>query len=201
MFVEEGGHLMQLFVSGTDRTGIILYVSRMACEGNVNILSCVTNRLEEQFSGTYFILEGDRSDIRRFHERLKQTESDSIPGKQILPEKLYDLRIEGTDRKGMLCDITGILNDHDVNIVTMGVRTVEQFPDDFDFSNGEDRGLLPRRTFIHIRTEVPREQLQRLTELEERLRRVGPDWRLSVKEWKRSVRPQTVEMRRMFEDN
>jgi glycine cleavage system regulatory protein len=172
MDIEDQGQIV-LNISGTDRTGIIEYVSRMTAECNVNILDSFTARLGEQHFGTFLIIDGEPSDIRRFHERLNDTKSDMVVGKLIFPAKLYTIRIEGDDRIGMLYDISRILTEHDINIATMGSRTLVT-----DIIGD----VVHRRAFIHIRAEAPAEQLQAIDAIEREIRRIDPKWCIDIQE-------------------
>ncbi|HEV8003460.1 MAG TPA: hypothetical protein VGP63_26590 [Planctomycetaceae bacterium] len=170
--VEDEGKIL-LSVSGTDRTGIIEYVSHMTADCNVNILSNFTTRLEDQYFGTFFIIDGEPSDIRRFQERWNDTKADIVIGKLICAAKLYTIRIEGNNRIGMLYDISRILKEHDINIATMGSRT-----EVIDIVGDE----VHRRAFIHIRAEVPAEQVHSIDAIEREIRRIDPKWCIDIQE-------------------
>jgi glycine cleavage system regulatory protein len=188
MAVDEGGPLM-LSVSGTDRTGMIAHIARQTKQCGVNIRSSVANRLEEQFAGTFFIIDGDRQNLERFRHEIKSTELEPIPGKQILPAKLFDIRVEGKDRVGMLYHVSAKLQDHDINIVAMGLRTIPQIPIDDEESDDDpiDEDSLmtsERQAFIHLRVEIPQEQLDFLGSLKSYLSGIDSSWQTSVREWK-----------------
>jgi glycine cleavage system regulatory protein len=172
MEFKDQGHIV-LSISGTDRTGIIEYMSHMTADCNVNIISTFTTRLEDQYFGTFFVIEGEPTDIQRFRERVKSTRNDIVIGKLICPAKLYTMRIEGDNRIGMLYDISRILKEHDINIATMGCRTI---PTEII---GDD---VRRRAFIHFRIEVPAEQLHCIDSIEGEIRNIDPNWAIDIQE-------------------
>jgi predicted amino acid-binding ACT domain protein len=170
--VDEDGSVL-MHVSGTDRTGIISHVTGQAQRFDLNILSWDTSRLQERFTGSFFVINGDREQLTGFRRELVRLESEPVSGKQVLPGKLYDVRMKCDDRIGLLHDISRCLTEHDINIVTMGLRTGYDLPsdsDDFDLSDEINNDRLRMRAFLHLRCEVPQEQLPRLPDVEQRLR-------------------------------
>ncbi len=202
MTLDEGSDTILVSFSGEDRTGLINYFAQFARQCGLNIDSGFTMRLKQRFSGTQFVIEGNREQIMQFQKLLKQSESDLIPGKQIFPAKLFEIDLEGDDRIGLLSDITCLLKEHNVNVVTMGLDTEEIIPDDYEIGSDTELVPLPKRVFINLRCEVPLEQLQFLNELEEQLSPFfKPGWRIKIKEWTRTPRHDPPDIPRSVDQN
>jgi len=183
-----GDSFLQLTMCGKDRTGMIRHISRLASERHANIDSGFTCRLRDQYAGAYFLLSGDTANLELLQEELKRTELEHVDGNQILPAKLFEIEFEGQDRIGLLRDLTNTLFSRDINIVTMKLEVIDDLES-------------PKVVVVHMRVEVPEEQLSVLSGPERWLQQLDPTARVVVRERPRSAELTPAEELRILQSN
>lgn len=172
-FLEDNCLLVCL--TGEDRTGIIHHLSRLVTDFGLNIDESYGTRLQSKH-GSFFLVSGPNDMLRLLAKTLKKGRHELLKGRVILPCKIYDMTVEGPDRVGLICDISTVLKDFHLNILTLR---------SFSYLKSEHGRSLDRESewsgYIHIRFEAGEEQLDQLPrlkkEVHELLHRSSPSSR------------------------
>jgi glycine cleavage system regulatory protein len=150
------GKRMKIIYSAEDRVGVLHHLCTLVLAHGVNFEEGFGGPLQEHgcFS---FIVRGEPEQLRALERDLKRERGRPLPRPRIVPAQTFDMHLVARDRPGLLCDITGVLKDHDINIVTLaGVRFV-------DPETGEAKAS------IEIRLDVPGNRLEAVGDVFEEL--------------------------------
>lgn len=146
---------MRIHLGGRDRTGIILYLSRLVYEHGLSIQESNVTRLQDQ-NGSIFLVTGPFDGLSRLSERIESDRDRTLDGEVISPFRVFDLIVNVPDRPGLMLDVCTILRDFKVNIKSMT---------SFVYVDADDVWWAR----IHTRVEVTRERMKDMPRMQRQL--------------------------------
>jgi predicted amino acid-binding ACT domain protein len=161
---------MTISLMGRDRTGIVLYLSRLVAEHDLNIDEVYGTKLQREH-GSFFLITGPDDKLQSLAHQLEEEKDNPIEGEAIIPHKVYDLTFIVPDCVGLIHRISSALEKRRINIRTLWSFVYPRLPEeDLDLSDPVQHSLGPLQAYIAFGIEVGEDTKDVMRRLEQDLR-------------------------------
>jgi glycine cleavage system regulatory protein len=183
---------MRVQLGGKDRVGILLYLTRLVYEYDLDICVGNVNRLQDE-SVSSFLVTGPTEQLCLLAERLENERDQTLEGEVITPFKVFDLTINVPNRNGLILNLCVLLRDYKVNIKSLT---------GWLYKDLDDREWACIKTRVEVTREMTEQMPQLQRDLDTKLRSefgLGgteepddfdmDDWRVVLKERRLDLGP------------
>ena len=166
-WIDEGGKQLGISKIGPARRGIFTRVAKRLKDYGLNIDEGFSTKMENAFTTT-LIISGPREKLTQLYQEIIDHPNEEPSGEAPIKQNILDkMLFIAKNRPGIVADISQCLNEANINLATMAIKTKE-------ISDPTNPGQTMTIGIVHTTIEMTSEDA--IQKFEERIRKEAPDY-------------------------